>query len=482
MSLMEKSGRQWRTEKALAWGKAHLRRQTGFIHYCYHPKEGEGHDTIPVYENFLYALALLRSHTAENVQEAKQLIAKLLPFYDQGFPIYLHQYPDVFDPFQNVRVLPVLYRILKGYGTLIGEALQARLRDLVRLEVQGLMAEERRSPYWMQVKAAAVIKAFGGLLHEGAWMQESAVRLEKLSEETDASWNAPLLIGELLTALQLSEDSLGQTGWRRFFAHVCQTYHQGTLAYAGPSMREYQLGLEPERTLYDIQIASYAKHFPARLESPCHAHMEGVLIETTEDLLERDAQQRIPMEGWLSEVTPEYAYSVLRLEHPIPPEKAKGFYPFRVCWGSEARVHTLGCQGGNIQNLFYEVGENEILLHLVLGEPSEEENREKNREVCFYLDLHPETKMQVNHERATTFALGDAIHMELDGLRMKLQMDLVEGEGTFMGHLMRGNRPAQLLDVKERNHEAYDQQIFLRSISRTPHAQVNVRIGFESLD
>ena len=52
--------------------------QTGFLHLNYQALPEEQQDSIPLVENFLFALALLRSRTAENIQEAmvKQAVSE----------------------------------------------------------------------------------------------------------------------------------------------------------------------------------------------------------------------------------------------------------------------------------------------------------------------------------------------------------------------------------------------------------------------
>ncbi len=63
-------------ELALKAGRKRQSTLTGFVHYCSeHPEKSS--ETIPTYENFCFALALLRSRIAENVLEAKALLEKL---------------------------------------------------------------------------------------------------------------------------------------------------------------------------------------------------------------------------------------------------------------------------------------------------------------------------------------------------------------------------------------------------------------------
>ncbi len=61
-------------ELNLAAAKKRKSAQTGFIHYYPFSLPLEPHDTIPLYENFCYALALLRSRLSDHVLEAKSLL------------------------------------------------------------------------------------------------------------------------------------------------------------------------------------------------------------------------------------------------------------------------------------------------------------------------------------------------------------------------------------------------------------------------
>lgn len=80
---------------------------TGFIHHCY--EEENNKETIPVFENFCYVLALFRSRIAENILEGRALLEKLLAFQvEENFPVYLHEYPHCKDKTLLSRLRPIL--------------------------------------------------------------------------------------------------------------------------------------------------------------------------------------------------------------------------------------------------------------------------------------------------------------------------------------------------------------------------------------
>jgi len=103
--------------------------QTGFVHHCYRQLDYMSHDTIPLYENFLFALALMRERTAESFAEAKTLIDKLLYFQESeagNFPVYIHEYPLCKDRNLAAQLLPVFYWILRTFPSALGQSLRDR--------------------------------------------------------------------------------------------------------------------------------------------------------------------------------------------------------------------------------------------------------------------------------------------------------------------------------------------------------------------
>jgi hypothetical protein len=142
---------------AVQAGRKRQSPQTGYVHYCY---EGvDRHDTIPILENFFFALALLRTRIAENVLEGKALLEKLLAFQAEGnFPVYLHEYPHCRDKKMGRRIYPALYWILNDFHSVLGE-LKPRLETVLEKLEQPVVPETLQSPEaWAEFLIVSQIK------------------------------------------------------------------------------------------------------------------------------------------------------------------------------------------------------------------------------------------------------------------------------------------------------------------------------------
>ena len=78
-----------------------------------------------------------------------------------------------------------------------------------------------------------------------------------------------------------------------------------------------------------------------------------------------------------------------------------------------------------------------------------------------FVDLH-DCDIRVNGERATTFQLGDEVTIRSGDVTLAFTFH-VDGEGDFMGHIARGNRPSQVLQ-----EGTYDHLIFVRQLRGAP--------------
>ena len=170
-------------EEILALGKKMYSEQTGFIHLYYLDPLAKRQDTIPVVENLLYALALLRTRTSEQMLEGKDLLSKLLPYQSEegNFPIYLHDYPNCKELFAAAKALPPLYWILKEFGTVAGPQVKTAFqRALTYCQNHIEQAPEH---------IAILIRAVSG-------------DLERYRDEK--YWYSPTLLGCLIIALQMN--------------------------------------------------------------------------------------------------------------------------------------------------------------------------------------------------------------------------------------------------------------------------------------
>ncbi len=123
-------------ELALAAGRRRQSKQTGFVHHCYENREAEK-ETIPLYENSAFVLALFRSKLSENVLEARALLTKLLAFEVGGnFPVYLHEYPLCRDLYLGAKLKKIFRWIASEFEPILGKELKESLDACIH-RIQG---------------------------------------------------------------------------------------------------------------------------------------------------------------------------------------------------------------------------------------------------------------------------------------------------------------------------------------------------------
>ncbi len=118
-------------ELALKAGRLRQSPVTHFIHA--NPENPErAWDSIPLYENFCFILALFRAKTAESILEGKALLERLFAFKtDEGFPLYLHEYP-LCRSHRLASKLSIAARfLLRDFNPILGESLKEKLRSMV---------------------------------------------------------------------------------------------------------------------------------------------------------------------------------------------------------------------------------------------------------------------------------------------------------------------------------------------------------------
>lgn len=94
-------------------------------------------------------------------------------------------------------------------------------------------------------------------------------------------------------------------------------------------------------------------------------------------------------------------------------------------------------------------------------------------EAALFCDMSPETALFVEGQKATSFRLGDKIAIQTPQRTITLRFELTSGSGDFCGHIFRSNRPSQVC----KGYEAYDWQIGLRTLRRSPTAQIQILVN-----
>lgn len=204
---------------ALEFASRHKSPHTGLIHYCH---EGEPHDTIPLYENFCYVLALFRTRQSANVLEAKALLTRLLNFSCHlGFPIYIHQYPKIYSQRVNQKIYVILFHIQRLFGTFIEEDLEAFLKNM-----------------------------------------PSFTPLKNESSEALSDW---------LLNFQMKKESPSLT---ELTSHYSQKLFRKTRQFQD----EVRLSNHPALTLYDFFMFDFFAKMPKWIENLTPVHLEAVVI------------------------------------------------------------------------------------------------------------------------------------------------------------------------------------------------------------
>ncbi len=223
---------------SLNTGRLWQSRQTGFVHYC-HEGDERG-ETIPLYENALFALALFRTHMSESVLEGRALIEKLLPFENAGnFPVYLHEYPLCRDSLMGLRLATVFFWILKDYCAVLGE-LKGKLEEVTGriLQLEGPL------PVWAEQRLRALKRQ----------------KLEGMEPKAPHEW------GEWLITLQMAGEPIDS---------AFDLWNQRLGCYTGPNPKPQQDGGEFALTLFDLFMNR-------RTTKPHPLHLAAALIQPVE--------------------------------------------------------------------------------------------------------------------------------------------------------------------------------------------------------
>lgn len=469
---------------AIACAKKRVSSQTGYLHHNYHILSEEVPVTIPVIENVLYALVLLQTRTIENITEGKRLLERILSFQESesgNFPVYLHEFPTCTDCYQGVHLLAPFYWILKQFHQVLGVELKANLDQTVQkiLTINIFEMDKRSIPDSIGIKIASAAIAFGKL-NEDIDLETQGKALIKQFEEPSAMWYESRCLSEMMIALQMVSSDF--SSFPKFWTHLCNMHHLPTASYAGPSLRELQVKEEPQVTLYDLFWASFTDVYPERVLRDHPLHLHAVLIQPTQaKILEKnypfELQGERKSRSWIMYQNEKYAYAFIEQNAIHDPAKDKGFSPFHFAWGTPKRLHTFVCQNGNSCLKNFSQQNSSVTFIAELGEIPPLEDREKARELTFFFDIPDSVKLTVDGTPVNTFRANDEVLITVDGRHFRLSFEIMEGEGQFMGHFMRGNRPSQLANKGVNRFEAYDWQLFIRTIRRTEKCTLRIKIN-----
>jgi len=476
-------------EWGLAAGRFYQSSQTGFVHLYQGEKEQQA-QTIPLLENVLFVLALFRSRTIEQVQEAKKLLRHLLAFQNKhasesegNFPIYQHEFPVCRDYAIALQMLAPMYWILKHFGHVLGAELKHQLEEAARLALSFSLNLHQEVPfsYPLSVRLFAAQWTLGILWEKEPMQYEGKNELELLSQQQLEGWNTTRHLADILIGLQMVYPVISKSPWAPLWQTINQTWHSALASYAGPCVREWQEGSEPQVNLYDLFGGYFSGKFSDRAARLNPMHLFGLLIQPSS---ERFTEMAYPfkVEGiirnqrWILKGYSDFACMLLEKKGPFQPTVDKTHTSFRFMWGDLHGLHSLVCQGGNVETIQFSEMENTVLMDFELREwPIEEQGMPKS-EIEFFVDYQPGVNFRFNGVAASTFALDQEIELNLVEHQMLISFQLIDGEGDFIGHIMRGNRPSQISLKGDKRFHSYDWTFFLRTIRRKNKCKIRATI------
>lgn len=480
------------SEWALAAGRFFQSAQTGFVHLYYGESEQRA-QTIPLVENVLFILALFRSRLVEQVQEGKGLLKRLLAFQKQqagddygNFPVYLHEYPFCQDPALGIQLLAPFYWILKQFGHILGVELKQQLEQAAHLVLEHSVRAHQTKvfPYSLAIRLAAVQLAYGLLWNKAEWYQVGKEQLEQLAQHQLDGWHTTRHLADILVGLQMVYPSLSDSPWSSLWQLMEQTWHAQLACYIGPCVREWQEREEPQVNLYDLFGGFLSGRFSRRASLLSYHHLHGILIQPSSDTFNLKSssyvvERELKQQPWLTVYHLNWSYNLLEKNGPHQPTVDKTHTPYRFVWGDLHRLHSLVCQGGNIEKVEYRKENDSIILLFDLRDQPVEKESAPKREIEFFVDFHPDIQFHLNGCAATTFELGQTFQLLFKEYCLSFTFELIQGEGNFLGHVMRSNRPSQT-DIKgDKRFQAYDWTFFLRTIRRQKCCRLQARIAFE---
>jgi len=266
-------------EMAVAAGRSLTSPVTGWIHTHPHADETGQLQAVPLYENFLFALALLRTCTLESMTEARGIIEKILPFQTpEGlFPVYLHEYPKVSDLYFSATLMPLFVYFLRDHSIALGSELTEKLK--------GVMEKLLAASTFEHIKLTASKVALG----------------QKLSMPPLSSTIDGLIAGQLIDHLP----------------ELTSSWHDPTSTFMGTQKLDHQFRFEPVPTLYDLFLGYFSKRPSQRAFGGVQPfHIQAALIQH----LKPDWPDRGQLPFWI-QTEPH----------------------FKFVWGAPSRVHTLVC-------------------------------------------------------------------------------------------------------------------------------------------
>jgi hypothetical protein len=150
-------------------------------------------------------------------------------------------------------------------------------------------------------------------------------------------------------------------------------------------------------------------------------------------------------------------------------------------WGNSKITHSMVCYTKECavtieENTSSEYKEGCCTFKFPDELPDPLEKYQNGHELQFYLNDHPDHQIFVNENKATIFYVGDLVEIKSGKRHISLKFDIVEGKGTFVGHIRKRNRPSQTVKEGAYKFESFDWYISLRTVDRSADCSVKATL------
>lgn len=431
-------------EKALKTAREFQSNQTGFLHLYYSNEEIKSPQTIPIVENFLFVLVLFATKTQESMTEAKNLLANLLPFQSENgnFPIYIHEWPNCYDAYLPLNLILPMYRIHQEYLFLMKEDLRIQFEDSFNNLRNYCKNLDESLPYPYGTLLNNILGVFGD-------------RVCFKDDENKPYGSHQIGLKMLIPLVDISDEA----NW----------WHPNFKQYIGPAFCEYQEQFVSKDTLFNVAMDNTEKMGVSKL-----CLYDALKKKSPNENFLPFIREGISFEHkWYIKSEEKFALSLIEQKRQFD----KGFHPLRLIFEGKDRSHSFVFQGfkGTID---YKVDNNQVELICSLPPKFLEDDLDDREELSFFIDLHDDLIFLVESQKATTFTLGDHLVFSSTNFQIKMNISLLSGDGDFIGHIMRGNRPSQLRAKGDDKFSAYDLKIFLRTLRRSSDVKLSVKLEF----
>lgn len=432
-------------KKAIEYARSRQSSLTTMIHLSH--VSPHSWETIPIFENLCFVIALFRSHVMANTLEGRELLDKILAFQISAgehtglFPRYVHEYPGVQRKGYLISIALALYRLKRHHAQVLHVELQQALSRAI-----GRLIEALQEQTWMD-SISVLLRVMQGELPD----RESLLALR------------PRSIRECIYLLHITQILFMQEhpNATEMFQHLTSHWSSQMNAYIGPLEKEWYLcGEEP------ISLFHYFMHTitgTKRQIAPGLVHLHASLLYSSEKYLRENlptCAQKLPNlhANWKIQQTGKFLWQMCT---QLPEQVCRGFHLFRILW-VDGVVYSMVCQ--QLVSMTYQrIDEIESTITF-------EEIPEYGLEIHFRKTKN--AKIYSNGKRATCFSTGEWITIDTGNSKLALQFTSPENIPA-VATLSMHHRPAEL----QPSHSNVDWRLSIRVLSTdSKHRSIQLRV------